>query len=111
MTEQEYQKRINEEAAEEEFIAERVEFYTRPGGVCDPYDPEAFIERLSEAVQDDCTVLQDRIEPLLKAEHIDYWSLGKAVMEYVCMASEELAEQFAKDDLRIAQQEAKEYAV
>lgn len=109
MTEAEYQRRLNEEAAEEAFIAERVEFYTRPGGVCDPYDPEAFIERLSEAVQDDCCVLQDRLEPLLKAEHLDYWSIGKAIMEYVNLASEELAEEFAKGDLRQVREEAKEY--
>lgn len=109
MTEMEYEQRLNEEAAEEEFITDRIEFYTAPGACCDPYNPEAFIDRLSEAVHEDCTVLQDRLEPLLKAEHIDYWSLGKAIMEYVNLASEELAERFAKDDLRQAREEAKEY--
>lgn len=102
-----YERELDQAAAEEEFIAERVEFYMSEGGCCDPLNTEAFIDRLSEAVHDDCTVLKDRLEPLLKDEHIDYWSLGKAIMEYVNLASEELAEQFAKDDLRQVREEAK----
>lgn len=108
MTEMEYEQRLNEEAAEEAFIAERIEAYTQPGGCCDPFNPETFISRLGDAREvDTYDVLHDRLAPLLKADKLDYWAIGKAVVEYVCLASEELAERFAKDDLRQAREEAK----
>ena len=108
MTEMEYQRRLNEEAAEEAFIAERVEFYTAPGACCDPYNPEAFISRLGDVREvDTYDVLHDRLAPLLKADKLDYWAIGKAVVEYVCLASDERAEEFAKGDLRQVREEAK----
>lgn len=68
----------------------------RDGGSCDPYSAESFCECL---VNDTGLELQETLHPLLKAENLDYFAIGKAICGFVQQKCEDLAQQMAEDDL------------